>query len=516
MSRRAYAGRVASSGVAAGTLRRDEVAKARRIPVTSVVGAIAATLGELRGLQANVGAIGSDILQFQIELLEDDTFVLEMLECVRAGAAPEAAVQQIFDVHIGGLASGGNDNFAARAADLADLRERLADSLRGYSAEMAQPPEDAILIADDMTPSRFLSIGWNRLSGLVTERGSPTSHVALLARSQGVPMLTGVGPVPPSCEGRPALLNGHSGELVVDPEAAELDIAAARPMLLPATDGADEGPVSLPNGERIRINLSVNSLAALDETRSDQFDGIGLVRTELLMPDAAALHRPDVQCAIYQRLLDWAGERPVTIRLFDAGGDKQLDGFTVESGGNPFLGLRGAGLLAHRPDILEVQLRAILAAAAGRHVRILVPMVTLPAQMIWFRNKLAEAAANISQDPAKTSLGMMVETPAAALDIDRFDVDFYALGTNDLIQYTMAAFRDSDASDLSEPIASPVIELIRKVVAHGRAKEREVSLCGDLAASPAHFGQLLDCGIRSFTMPARFAPRFRQFVRNGE
>jgi len=275
------------------------------------------------------------------------------------------------------------------------------------------------------------------------------------------------------------------------------------------------GPALLPDGAQVKINLSLNSLASLDETPAEWFDGIGLVRTELLLPDPAALLQQDVQANIYRRLFDWAGDRPVTIRLIDAGGDKAIPGFTIPGETNAFLGVRGARLLARRPDVLETQYAAILEAAAGRPVRILVPMLTLPKEMEFFRRKLDEVIARQGGN-AQAMLGMLVETPAAALEIGSFGADFFAIGTNDLVQYTLAVSRDSDALDFGEEIAPAVLDLIRLVLREAERTATEVTLCGDVASSLVQLRQLIDCGIRSIAVPARFAPRFKHFIRHGE
>ncbi|HTM96333.1 MAG TPA: putative PEP-binding protein [Croceibacterium sp.] len=519
MNRHSYAGRVASKGRASGVLRRGRVHRSTPArPAVSVIGAIAMTIEQIGALQAASDELGREILEFQIELLEDDVFVADLLaRAARLGDA-RGAIEQVFGEHIEEFAQSPSETFAARAADLIDLRDRLTACFGG---EVRQDPnwyEGAILLVDDMPPSQFVEIDWKKARGLATQSGSTGSHVALLARSQAVPMLVGIGDVDASMLDRPALLDATAGRLVINPEPAEVSTGAGMSSLHSVTVTEDEalGPAMLADGSQVKVNLSVNSLAALDEAPPEWFDGIGLVRTELLLPDPADLLNEAAQTAVYRQLFEWAGDRPVTIRLIDAGGDKQIPGFTLPNEPNAFLGVRGARLLARRPDVLRTQYAAVIEAAAERAVRILVPMLTLPEEMAYFRNLLGEIVRERCADPASVKLGMLVETPAAALRIGEFDADFFAIGTNDLIQYTLATSRDSNALELGDEIAPAVLDLIGMIVREAGTKGGDVTLCGDIAASPAQLKQVIDRGVRSIAIPGRFAARFKHFIRHGE
>lgn len=516
MTRRVYTGRVASKGLAPGTLHRDRHARpAPASPATSVTGAIAGTLTQLNALQAIAGKLGGEILQFQIELLEDDLLVSEMLAQAATAKNPQAAIESVLNGQIANLLQAESESFAARAIDIADLRDRLLAAFGG-SAEADEVPDGCVLLVHDMTPSRFLEIDWSRAKGIAAQAGSVASHVALLARSQSVPMIVGIGELEAAALGRPVMLDAVSGRLIVDPEPAELSVPVPALHSIAVSDEEGAEPAIMPDGTRVLVNLSVNSLATLDETPREWFDGIGLVRTELLLRDPDDLLRKDILARSYRRLFDWAEDRPVTIRLFDAGGDKPISGFSLAEEANAFLGTRGARLLAKRPDVLETQYRAILEAAGGRLVRVLIPMLTVPCEMAFFRERLQRVLADQGANPASVSLGMMVETPAAALEIGKFDADFFSLGTNDLIQYTLAVSRDSDALDIGEELAPAVIELIARVADEAKLRGSDVTLCGDAATSRVQLKQIFECGIRSIAIPGRFAPRFKHFIRHGE
>jgi len=215
------------------------------------------------------------------------------------------------------------------------------------------------------------------------------------------------------------------------------------------------------------------------------------------------------QYRVYSTIAKWAAGRPVTIRTLDAGGDKPISGLTREHETNPFLGVRGVRLSLRRPEVLMIQLRALARAAVDGNLKVMVPMVTVPDELAQCRIMLAQAVRELLADgvPAKAPpLGMMVEVPAAALSIDAFDADFYSIGSNDLLQYLMAASRDDpELSALASP-GPGFWRVVREMAEHGRAVQREVSLCGDLASDIRQIPQLLKCGLRTLSVaPAALA-----------
>lgn len=506
MTQARYPARVASPGMAYGTLRRDRTgASYNGEPAAGVIAAVLAASTQLRTLQARSAGLGSDILEFQLALLEDDGLVREVLEAADASGDPAQGVRAVFGAQIAEFAGADSERFAARAADLADLRDRLLAALEGTSGAADDWPEATILLAEDMTPSRFLSLDRANVIGIVDRHGSTASHVALLARSHGVPMLVSAGAVANDADARPVLLDAERGELLIEPEPGLLMHPGARTpsSLVPESEG--EGPAITPRGETVQIHLTVNALDTLGHAPASWFDGIGLVRSELLIRDTATLRDGEAQADLYRPLFDWAGDLPVTVRLIDAGGDKHVPGLS------PAGDERGARLLMQHKDVLRAQMSAILQAADGRAARIMVPMITRTAEMEFFRAEFERAGG--AQSAAL--LGMMVETPAAALEIASFDADFYALGTNDLTQYTLAAARESDQAGDFRKMAPAVVRLVGMVVDHAAAAGKPVTVCGDVAATPAALGRLLERGVRSFCVPPRLAPRFKQFIRTG-
>ncbi|MEW6688922.1 MAG: putative PEP-binding protein, partial [Pseudomonadota bacterium] len=430
-------------------------------------------------------------------------------EALARGSSAQAAWQTALEAEIADYESASFPYFRARASDLRDLRDRVLEALFGTANEPIPP--GAIVVADDLAPSRFLAADWDG-GGIVLRRGSATSHVAILARSKGVPMLVGVDTERLNGH-REALLDAEEGVLILDPDARERGeferrrAAHAARLAEEAVHLAREATTA--NGERVRVLINIGGpedLAAIDPAHTD---GIGLMRTEFMFHGRERLPDEDEQYRAYCRVVEWAQGRPVTIRTLDAGGDKPVAGLTLEGESNPFLGVRGVRLSLRRPEVFAAQLRALARAAIVGPLKIMVPMVTTPEEFARCRALLVHAVAELDAKgvPARRPpLGMMVEVPVAALEIERFDADFYSIGSNDLIQYLNAASRDApELAALGRP-SSGLWRLIRAVCEHGRRSRREVTLCGDLASDPHAAAALLECGLRALSVtPASIA-----------
>jgi len=510
-------GRPAAPGLAAGVLvcLSKSVGGGRAIGTPdqerqALVDALAVAQAGLTSLSARVAdSQAEDILAFQLALLEDDALTAPALAMVEGGRPAHEAWNAVLDAEIATYEVASDAYFRDRAADLRDLRDRVLRQLSGETEEL--PPAGAVIAAEDMPPSRFLSTDW-RGGGLVLERGSPTSHVAILARSRNVPMIVGVS-LAQLQSGHEALLDGDSGVLILDPDAATrlaFDERRAAQTKRRREEAAWRGaPAITGDGEHVQVMINVADPAELRGLDPAESDGIGLVRTELLFHGRERLPDEEEQFASYCRLLEWAGRRPVTIRTLDAGGDKPIPGLTRSGETNPFLGVRGVRLSLRRPEVFRVQLRALARAATAGNLKVMIPMVTTAEEMRRCRVLLSEAVANLRAEGRKAALpplGMMVEVPAAALSIEDFDVDFYSIGSNDLLQYLAAASRDDpELAELARP-SRALLRLVRTVVDRARSTGREVSLCGDLGSDPKHIPALLDQGLRTLSVaPAALA-----------
>ena len=508
-------GRAASPGLAIGPVTMLTSGVARRTTVGSppaetaaLQAAIAAATAEIAGMIAIAQGEVADILEFQVALLEDDALAEAAYTAISTGTAADQAWCAALDAEIAGYRAAEDEYFRARAADLIDIRDRVLAHLGGGSAA-ADIPGDSIVAGEDITPSAFLAADWSRGGGIALAAGSPSSHVAMLARARGAPMVVGLGPL--AWQDRPpalALVDGDAGTVIFDPEPEtrrlfEHRMAAAHVARAAADAGSFE-PAVTADGRRIAILLNIaapEELAAIDPAICDS---IGLVRTEFLFEASHGLPDEDTQYGVYRRILEWAQGRPVTIRTLDAGGDKPIAGLTVQGESNPFLGVRGIRLSLARPDVFRVQLRALLRAAVHGSLKVMLPMIAVPSEFDRAAAMLdAEFAALAAQgiSCARPPLGIMVEVPAAALRAEDFAAAFYSIGSNDLTQYTMAAARDIGAvADLNDTGDPAVLSLIARTVEAARRRGVEVSLCGDAAADTRLTTALLATGLTALSV----------------
>ena len=305
--------------------------------------AIEAATAEIAELIATVQGEAAEILEFQVAMLEDDALAEGAYDAISAGIAADHAWRSALDAEISGYRAAEDEYFRARAADLADIRDRVLARLSGADTA-AKITGGSIVAGDDISPTTFLAADWTRGGAIALAAGSPSSHVAMLARARGAPMVVGLGPL--SWNGRPpslALVDGDAGTVIFDPEPEtlrlfEYRVAAANAARAVADAGRAE-PAFTADGRPIAVLLNIaapEDLAGLDPGICD---GIGLVRTEFLFEASHGLPDEDTQYAVYRRILDWAEGRPVTIRTLDAGGDKPIKGLTVDGESNPFLGL---------------------------------------------------------------------------------------------------------------------------------------------------------------------------------
>jgi phosphotransferase system enzyme I (PtsI) len=507
-----HRGRAASPGLAAGPLvlldrprrTRHATGDAAR-ERADLEAAIAATIGAIRALGRSAGGDAADILEFQVAMLEDEALSAPALERIAAGIDAATAWLAALAAQIADYEGSDDDYFRARAADLRDLRDAVARRLSG-EADIAVP-EAAVLTGEDVTPSRFLSVDWSRGGGIALLAGSPSSHVAMLARSRGVPMIVGLGAIDLAGH-QSAIVDAYSGRVILSPhethwqefERARID-EAARAL---SEAAAARLPARTRDGVPVSVMINVAGPEELDALDPAMCDGIGLVRTEFLF-HGAGIPDEETQYRAYRRIVEWAAPRPVTLRTLDAGGDKPIAGLTIDGESNPFLGTRGIRLSLARPELLFVQLRAMARAAAHGQARIMLPMVTVPDEIDRAAALLDAAVAELAAagiPHARPPLGIMVEVPAVAVVPEVFArAAFFSIGSNDLTQYVTASARDIAAvAALNDPGHPAVLALIARVVAAARGLGIDVSLCGDMGGDPAHIPALLASGLRSLSV----------------
>ena len=494
----AYRGRTASIGFAHGpfvlidgVVRSVRTAGTPKDEAAALRGALRSTGSQIAALAAAAGGDGAQILEFQVALLEDEDFLEPVFAEISGGAPADAAWAVTLDAQIADYNSAPDEYLRARSSDLADVRDRVLRTLRGGSSEALKIPEGAVVCADDLPPSQFLEINWSRGGGVALLHGSPTSHVAMLARARGIPMIVQLGSV--AAGANTALIDGEGATLELDPTQEHVALFERRRELHQKNRALARAILRRPatswGGEKIRLLINIARVDDLEHGDAKYADGIGLMRTEFLLGRQEGVPDEETQYQAYDAVLRWAGKRPVTIRTFDAGGDKPVPGFTVDGEANPFLGVRGLRLCLARPEIFAVQLRALARAAVRGNLKVMFPMVTTPDELEAGRRFFADAVKELQADGVPAvfpEVGIMVEVPAAALTVEQFDAAFFSVGSNDLAQYVTACDRSNGAlAKLIDPLHPAVLDLIKRVAEHGRRSGRSVSLWATWPATRA-------------------------------
>ena len=478
--------------------------------------AVTQAVEDLRALSARADTESAGVLDFQIDMLLDDEILTPALERIAKGSgaalAWAGAMNAYIDAFTDDSAATIDDPFAVKVADLTDLKNRVLDVLAGRPP--ADFPTGSVYVGHDLPPSLFLTHDWSKGGAIALTAGSAVSHVAMLARTRGVPMVIGLGPLPVT-SGQTLLVDGTKGLVRIDPaEPAEPSIVVSLRASAPATQPAPRA------GDKVRLCVNINTLSDLDMVDPATVDGVGLVRTEFMFRSAAEALNEERHLDYYRRIVAHLKGRPVTLRMLDLGGDKALPGLVDGSPGS-FLGQRGIRLLLAYPELARIQARALMRVAVEGPVNVLLPMVTVPeevAAMALLFIEEADRLARLGVPALRPPLGMMIEVPAAALTLDLFsEAAFFSVGTNDLMQYLSAAARDNPTvAPLNARSETALFRLMDQVCASASALGKPVSVCGDLAGDPQGAARLLGGGFRDLSVaPARLAA-IRAMIRAGE
>ena len=505
-------GQATSPGMALGYVHLAADVEEVFVPASSAASeralltrAIEDSVTALRRLASETGQESGGLIAFQVEMLLDPELIITTNERIERGDCAALAWITALDEYIAGFARSNDEHIRARASDITDIKHRVLAAMTGKP--MADFPRGSVFVGDDLLPSRFLAHDWSGGGGIVLFQGSPASHVSMLARAKSVPMVIGTGRFAAPVEGR-VIVNGDAGEVVFHPSETEMRQVRAR---MGKTKHSAEGgpkPCLTADGVAIDLSINVNDLTELGNVDPAAMSGIGLFRSEFLVSSSADLFNEERQYAAYCQLLDWAGSKPVTIRLLDLGGDKPLPSAEAMKA-TSFLGLRGIRLLLARQEILRVQVRALLRAATRGKLLVMLPMITLPSELTATRQVFSEEAIFLHRQHITNhmpEIGMMVEVPAAAIMLDTFaEADFYSFGTNDLAQYLTAAARDvGEVANIHTHGAPAVLRLIEQSMHLAKAMKKPVSICGDMASQAEFVPDLLLCGLRHFSLaPAK-------------
>ncbi len=469
----------------------------------------------------------ADIFRAHALMLEDP----ELLEAVRTtirekSLNAEAALSKAAEAYTQALDSLDDEYLRARAVDVRDVADRLLRILAGATetgaADLKVP---SIILARDLTPSNTLELDRSLVLGFCTTEGGATSHVAILARGLGLPALVGVEAdvlaVPP---GTPLVLNGNDGMLLVDPAPDVVATylsrqAAATACVSQARQHSHELAYTC-DGHRVEVLANIGSTEEAQAALQAGAEGVGLLRTEFLYMRSQSLPAEEEQYRAYRSIVDVFGQRPVILRTLDIGGDKALAYLELPREANPFLGQRGIRLCLKRQDLIRPQLRAALRAGHGANLKLMLPMVASVGEVRAARELIEACRAGLQSEghpvASKLEIGVMVETPAAALMADQLaaEADFLSIGTNDLSQYTMAADRtNAEVASLAAGPQPAVLRLIASVVAAAHQRDKPVGLCGELAGDLATIPVLVGLGIDELSMSPAIIPLAKHVIR---
>ena len=462
----------------------------------------------------------------QLLILDDSMFLGRAQALIRDERVNAAwAVHRAYEELCAVFATVEDPYLRERDSDLADVAGRVRMNLRrasGWTSDLLHEVDGpAVLVADELTASVAAQMDWSRVLGFVTDAGGRTHHTAILARSLKVPAVVGLRDVSRRVRpGTPVIVDGASGVVIIDPSPAQIDDArrhAPARRRRPAAGPTAEPPAPAMTADGVAIHLEAN-LERLDDLPAvleAEAEGVGLFRSEFLLAGRAADSlSEDQQVDIYRELLTSLAQRPVTVRTFDLD-ERQPGPWTSRERRDTRPGLRGLRLGLARPEVLTTQLRALLRAAPAGRLRVMFPFVTSVEEMRSATALMREAAERVGYAGVPVPVGAMVEVPSAALVADLLarESAFFTVGTNDLIQYTLAVDRtDERVSELYQPLHPAVIRLLRLVRRAASRAGIDASVCGEMASDPSLIGLLVGLGFRDFSMTPSAIPGVRRIV----
>ena len=462
-----------------------------------------------------------EIIGAHLELLDDPELLAGARISIGNGRSAGYAWRQVIRATVDALRRLDDARMAERVDDLLDLESQVLAALGtdGSAPSARELSENTVLIAKELLPSQLVALDASRLAGICMAAGGPTSHVAILAAAMGIPVLVAMGPtVLALADGSAVVLDAERGFLRINPDPEQLAVAEAelaRRRERRATEQAAaqrEGRTA--DGTRIEVLANVGSVAEAEAAVRNGAEGCGLLRTEFLFLERQSPPDEAEQVAEYQRIATALGGRPLTLRTLDIGGDKPIPYLPLPHEDNPALGLRGVRTSLWRPDLLRVQLRAALAIRPETQARVLLPMITEPSEIRTVRGMLEEERRAMGRT-TPIEVGVMIETPAAALMADRIAAaaDFLSIGTNDLTQYTLAMDRGHpELASRLDALHPAVLRLIARTAGAATSNGRRVAVCGGLASDPTATAILIGLGVHELSVVPSFIPQLKALI----
>ena len=475
-----------------------------------------------------VGEANAAIFEIHMMMVEDEDYNDAIIEIITAqNVNAEYAVAITGDNFAEMFAAMDDAYMQARSADVRDISNRIIGCLTNDGSTEAQSDEPVIICADDLAPSETVTLDKDRVLAFVTAHGSSNSHTAILARNMNIPAIVGVGEAFLSeiRDGDPAVVNGFTGEFILHPDAETIAAAQQKRAedlekkeLLQKLKGKENMTL---DGRKINIYANIGSADNIGAVLLNDAGGIGLFRSEFLYLENTDYPSEEEQLRIYKRVLESMAGKKVIIRTLDIGADKQCEYFHMPKEENPALGIRAIRLCLNRPEVFRTQLRALFRASVFGNLGIMFPMIA----NVWELEEILilcdEIKAELRHDGIEyaedTELGIMIETPAAALISDRLApmVDFFSVGTNDLTQYTLACDRQNPEIDrFCDPHHEAVLRLIEMAAENAHRHGKWIGICGELAADTSLTETFLRMGIDELSVSPAFVLKLRDAVRS--
>ncbi|MCK8816716.1 phosphoenolpyruvate--protein phosphotransferase [Natroniella sulfidigena] len=478
-------------------------------------------------VEEEMGSDKAEIFQAHLMVLDDPELTSAIENKLEAEAINvEAALEEAIEGFASMFANMDDDYMKERASDIRDVGDRILRNLLGVEAQsLAQLEREVILIADDLTPSDTAQVDKEQVLGFATKIGGRTSHTAIMARSLGIPAVVGAKEILEAVEtGTTVIVDGIAGVVIVDPTEEQLteyqqklaDYQKRQEKLAELKDL----PAETEDGHRVELAANIGTPADVTSALENGAEGIGLYRSEFLYMDRDSLPTEEEQFEAYKEVAERI-DGPTVIRTLDIGGDKELPYLDLPDEMNPFLGYRAIRISLERVDIFKTQLRAILRASKYGQVKIMYPMISSLEELQAANQILAEVKEDLTKEGvefnSELEVGMMIEVPAAAMIADLLakEVDFFSIGTNDLIQYTTATDRmNEQVADLYQPFHPAVLRLIKRVVEAAHKHDSWVGMCGEMAGDRRLAPFLVGIGLDEFSMSAVSIAEVKEVIRS--
>ncbi|MEK5642712.1 phosphoenolpyruvate--protein phosphotransferase [Paenibacillus rhizosphaerae] len=503
----------------------DPAAEQQRL--RSAVDAAKADIDRIRETTLErLGPQKAEIFEAHLFLLDDPDLIDTTLDQIESdGVNAEYALYEVASSIIEALQSMDNEMLRERAADVKDITGRVISKLEGREhSALSELSAETILIAKDLTPSDTAQLNLEFVRGFVTEIGSRTSHSAIMARSLELAAVVGTGADASAIRtGDMIILDATAGQVIVNPSEEQLLEYSARKAEYEEYKTRMRSYVDRPSvtadGVQVELASNIGGIDDLEKVLANGADGIGLFRTEFLYMGRSSFPSEEEQYSVYKHVLEKMNGKRVVIRTLDIGGDKELPYLQLPKEMNPFLGQRAIRLCLDKEDLFRTQLRALLRASMHGKLAIMFPMIAVLGELREAKRILAEERAKLEQEGTKVSdtleVGIMIEIPAAAIaaDVLAKEVDFFSIGTNDLIQYTMAADRMNESvAYLYQPHHPSILRLVQLVIQAANRHGKWAGMCGEMAGDSAAIPLLLGLGLYEFSMSASSVLPARELI----